>query len=65
MGEKMSTYRVFKRSCTNWKEFGSAEKKEVDTGLTYDEAREACREFRDNRSEADKEAGTLLEFEKE
>ena len=58
-------YRTFKRSCNNWAEFASAEKIEIETGLTYAEARERCKEFNDNRTEAEKEAGTKLEFEEE
>lgn len=58
-------YRTFIRSARNWEEFASAEKKEVDTGLTLSEAREACEEFNNNLSGAEKEAGTKMEFEEE
>lgn len=58
----MKTYYTFKRSCKNWQEFASAEKITVTTGLSYDEAREECKEYNDNLSEADIENGTKMEF---
>ena len=58
-------YRTFIRSARNWKEFSSAEKKEVETGLTLAEARAACQEYNDNRTEAEEDAGTKMEFEEE
>ena len=58
-------YRTFKRSCRNWSEFAAAEKVEVETGLTFVEAREQCAEFNENRTAAEVEAGTKLEFEEE
>lgn len=58
-------YRTFKRAARNWEEFSKAEKIEVDTGLTFTEAREACQEFNDNRTEAESEAGLKMEFEEE
>ena len=61
----MSTYYTFKRSATNWREFASAEKITVDTGLSWAEAREACEEFNANRSDSEIEAGTKLEFTEE
>ncbi len=59
------TYRTFLRSARNWKEFAEAEKIEQETGLTVDEARAACQEYNENRSEDEVEAGTKLEFEEE
>lgn len=59
------TYRTFIRSARNWQEFSSAEKKEVDTGLTLAEARAACDEYNAERSESEIEAGTKMEFEAE
>jgi hypothetical protein len=61
----MDTYRTFTRSANNFEEFSSAEKVEVDTGLTLAEARDNCQTFNNNRSEAEKAAGTKMEFEME
>lgn len=61
----MPTYKTFKRSCTNWDEFATARKITVDTGLTYEEAREACRELNENRNSRQIAAGTKLEFTEE
>jgi hypothetical protein len=58
-------YRTFKRSCTNWKQFGSARKITDERGLTYDEARRRCEAFNANRTSAQIRKGTKLEFEKE
>ena len=55
-------YRTFKRSCTNWREFGSARKMTVETGLTYDQARERCQEYAKGRTAAQIRKGTMLEF---
>lgn len=59
------SYRTFKRSCTNWEQFSSADKITDETGLTYSEARERCQDFNDNRSAEEIESGTKLEFEEE
>jgi hypothetical protein len=61
----METYRTFLRSCRNWQEFANTPKIEQDTGLTLQEAREACKDFNDNRTESERENGTKLEFEAE
>lgn len=58
----MPTYYVFERSCKNWQEFASAEKKTIETGLSYDEAREICQEFNKNRTDTERENGTMYEF---
>jgi len=58
-------YRTFLRSARNFKELASAEKIEVETGLTLEEARTACAEHRANRTYAEELAGTRLEFEEE
>ena len=58
----MTTYRTFTRSCRNWREFASARKMTRGTGLTYDEAREACKRFNANLSPAQARRGTKLEF---
>lgn len=59
------TYRTFIRSARNWQEFAHNPKITEDTGLTYTEAVDRCREFRENRTEHQIEMGTLLEFERE
>lgn len=58
----MTTYRTFKRSCVNWQQFASARKMTVDTGLTYAQAQDRCKEFNDNRTPAQVRRGTKLEF---
>lgn len=55
-------YTTFKRSCRNWSEFASAEKIIVDTDLTFEEARDACKDFNQNLTEEEIERGTKLEF---
>ena len=61
----MTTYKTFKRSCTNWKQFSSARKITEEIGLTYDEARQRCEEFNVNRTPAQIRKGTKLEFTEE
>lgn len=61
----METYRTFKRSCTDWKSFGSARKTTVDTRLSYDEARNQCQSYNENRTPAQVRKGTKMEFERE
>lgn len=58
----MTTYKTFKRSCTNWEQFARARKITEETGLNYEQARERCREFNDNRTAQQKRKGTKLEF---
>ena len=58
----MEAYTTFLRSCRTWQEFANAEKEIQETGLTYQEARNACDEFNRHRSEAQIDAGTKLEF---
>jgi len=58
-------YRTFLRTCKNWNEFANNPKVEQETGLTYQEAREACKNYNDNRTEEEQENGTKLEFEAE
>ena len=58
-------YRTFKRSARNWEEFSKAEKIEVETGLSLDEARAACQNFNCNLTDKEKELGTKLEFEED
>lgn len=59
------TYRTFLRSARNFEEFSSAEKIEQETDLTIEDAREACKNFNDHRSEDEIDAGTKMEFEEE
>jgi hypothetical protein len=59
------TYKTFKRSCTNWKQFAKARKMTVDTGLTYEEAQRRCDEYNDNRTPAQIRKGTKMEFIRE
>lgn len=61
----MQTYRTFKRSATNWREFGSARKITVDTRLSYSEAQQQCKDYNDNRTPAQIRRGTMMEFERE
>lgn len=58
-------YKTFKRSCTNWKEFGSARKITEETGLTYEQAVQRCEAYNVNRIPAQIRTGTKLEFTKE
>ena len=61
----MPTYRTFKRSATNWKEFSSARKITDQTDLTLEQARERCRHWNENRTPAQIAKGTKLEFTEE
>jgi len=58
----MDYFKTFKRSCNNWREFGSARKMTCETGLTRDQALERCAEYNNNRSKAQIRKGTMLEF---
>ncbi len=59
------SYRVFKRSCTNWREFSSARKLTVERGLTAQEALEICDSYNDQRTARQIRMGTKCEFERE
>lgn len=61
----MATYKTFKRSVTNWREFGSARKITEDRGLSAIEAQRRCEEYNSNRTKAQKRRGTKMEFEQE
>lgn len=61
----MQTYRTFKRSCRNWREFASARKITESRGLSYERAREECEQFNKNRTPAQVRRGTRMEFESE
>jgi hypothetical protein len=58
----MTTYKTFKRSCRNWQEFARARKITESTGLTYEQARQQCEYFNNNRTPAQIRKGTKLEF---
>lgn len=58
-------YKTFKRSATNWQTFSSARKITVETGLTYEQARQRCEEYNNNRTAAQIRRGTKLEFTSE
>ncbi len=57
MAEK---YVVFKRSCTGWHSFATARKYTQARNLSLEEAQGMCREFNENRSEAQIRKGTKL-----
>jgi hypothetical protein len=58
----MTTYKTFKRSATNFKQFFNARKITVDTGLTYEEAQRQCERFNNNRTPTQIRKGTKMEF---
>jgi len=58
----MTFYKTFKRSCNNWRQFGSGRKITEETRLTYEQARQRCQDFNANRTPAQKRKGTMLEF---
>lgn len=58
-------YRTFKRSATNWQQFGSARKITDERGLTCEEARQRCRDYNSNLTARQIRKGTKLEFEQE
>ncbi len=55
-------YRVFRRSCANWKEFARARKTTIRANCTGDEARRICDEYNNNRTPSQIRAGTKYEF---
>ncbi len=61
----MSTYYTFLRSARSFEELASADKITQETGLTFSEAQDACREYNANRSAAEIESGTKMEFTEE
>ncbi len=58
-------YTTFLRAARNFPEFASAVKDTMDTGLSLEEARAACKDFNDNRTQAQVDLGLKMEFEKE
>jgi len=61
----MPTYKTFKRSCRNWREFASARRITVDTGLSAEEALRQCDRFNESRTDAQILRGTKMEFTSE
>ena len=62
----MTTYRTFKRSCRNWKEFANSSRKLTEErGLTLAEAIRFCDNANKNLTPAQKKRGTMYEFESE
>lgn len=59
----MPSYRTFKRSCHNWREFASARKFTDMDGLTHEQARQRCEELNKQLSAAQRKRGTKYEFE--
>jgi hypothetical protein len=59
------TYTTFLRSCRNFREFASAPKIKQDEGLSFEDAREACKNYNSNLTENEIELGTKLEFVKD
>lgn len=58
-------YKTFLRSATNMGQFAKARKITQHTGLTYDQAREACATYNTQRTKRQIKRGTMLEFTKE
>lgn len=58
----MTTYKTFKRSARNWDEFATARKFTVSRGLSLEEARRQCDLWNGNRTAAQIQRGTKLEF---
>lgn len=58
----MTFYNTFKRSATGWKSFANARKITQETGLTYDQAKQRCKDFNDNRTARQISKGTMMEF---
>ena len=61
----MKTYRTFIRKAKNWKEFSSAVKKTVNTGLSYTKALQECVNYNANLTKSQMEDGVKMEFEME
>ena len=58
----MTYYKTFIRSCRNWEQFAKGRKMTQETGLTYQQAKERCKEYNDNRNARQKRKGTMMEF---
>lgn len=55
-------YRVFRRTCTNWREFAKARKYTIEANLTYSEAVRLCGQLNSERSKSQIARGTTYEF---
>jgi hypothetical protein len=55
-------YKVFKRSCSDWKSYRPSRKITVTTGLTLQEAQQMCKEYNNNRTQRQINRGTKMEF---
>ncbi len=60
-----TTYRTFKRSARNWEEFANSTKFTDKRGLSLKEARERCEQWNADRTAAQIQRGTKLEFEQD
>ena len=59
----MSTYyKTFLRSCTDWRSFAKARKITVETGLTYEQAKQRCEDYKQARTARQIRKGTMMEF---
>jgi hypothetical protein len=58
----MIYYKTFKRSATGWKSFAQSRKMTEEVGLTYEQARQRCKDFNDNRNSQQIRKGTMMEF---
>ena len=58
-------YKIFKRSCTNLKQFARARKITIDYVDSVTEAQRVCNKFNDARTPAQIRAGTKYEFTSE
>ena len=58
----MKRYKTFIRSCRTWKQFAQGRKMTQETGLTYQGAKERCKEYNDNHNARQKRKGTMMEF---
>lgn len=58
----MTYYKTFKRSCRNWQQFAKGRKITEETGLSYQTAKERCKEYNDNRTPRQIRKGTMMEF---
>lgn len=58
----MNTHKTFLRSATNWNQFATARKVTQETGLSYEEAQERCKQYNDNRTARQIRKGTKMEF---
>lgn len=56
------SYRIFKRSATNWETFARSRKTTVDYVQTEEEARKRCNDFNKNRTPQQVAKGTKYEY---